>query len=354
MALRDLHAIQSGTDQSLAGAAARLGLAALTPGYAAANAARMAMFNAGLRKPTPLGRPTVSVGNLTAGGSGKTPMTVALGQWLAQQGARPGVLTRGYGDDETHEMRALLGDAASVHANPKRVLGAQEALRSDPTLAAFVLDDGFQHRQAARDVDLVLIDALQPWGHGHLLPRGLLREPVSALRRADAAIVTRADQVDEAALQAIEDRVEQVAPSLPLARTAFAWTELRDHQGAVHPPESLADLAVYGVCGLGNPLGFRRQLEAAAGNVAGFQALPDHHAYTPQDVGAFIARAQAAGARAIVTTGKDWAKLARLTPAQGWPMPVLRPVLGVRWLAGEDAVFGRLSAVLERPNAAPA
>ncbi|MEM7682525.1 MAG: tetraacyldisaccharide 4'-kinase [Planctomycetota bacterium] len=350
----DLHAIQSGQDKNVAARAARVGLSLLSPGYRVANAARMAMFDAGLRKPKPLGRPAVSVGNLTAGGSGKTPTTVALCQHLLMRSARPCVLSRGYGGDEADEMRSLLGDGVRVCTDPDRAAIAAKALELDPGIDVFVLDDGFQHRQAARDLDLVLIDALQPWGHGRLLPRGLLREPIGALRRADAVVLTRCDRADEPALQAIERRVDETAAGLPTARTAFDWLDLLDHEDRPRPTTDLADLAVFGVCGLGNPRGFFGQLESAAQRLVGSQALPDHHAYAHGEPLAHAQRAQAAGAQAVVTTGKDWVKWRRDVPPGGWPIPVLRPRLGLRWIAGGDAVLGKFDALISNAASASA
>ena len=155
----------------------------------------------GWAKAHDLGRPTVSIGNWTTGGTGKTPMVAWVARQLAHAGHRPCVLLRGYKSknsisDEAEELRQLLGARALVAPAPTAWPEAARMLAAHPEISCFVLDDGFQHRLAGRDLDLVLVDATNPWGYDRMLPRGLLREKKAGLRRADAVIVTRADRVD--------------------------------------------------------------------------------------------------------------------------------------------------------------
>src|SRR5438876_5539483 len=150
--------------------------------------------------------PVISVGNLTAGGTGKTPCVEYLARFLQARGLRPAVLSRGYRgngrpNDEALILEANLPDVPHLQGKD-RVTRASQAVRVFGA-DVLILDDGFQHRRLRRDLDLVLIDAMNPWGHGRLLPRGLLREPISSLRRADAVIVTRLDQAQPAEIERI-------------------------------------------------------------------------------------------------------------------------------------------------------
>ena len=186
MSYDQLLEIMSGQDRTLAGGLSRLGLSILEPVYRGIVGIRNRMFDSGLRKPKKLPRPVISVGNLTAGGTGKTPMVIELVKRLKINGVQPAVLLRGYragdsGSDEAAELQNELGSQVAVAANPDRSAGAKLALESQPGTDVFVLDDGFQHRQVARELDIVLVDATQPWGFGHVLPRGLLRENKAGL-----------------------------------------------------------------------------------------------------------------------------------------------------------------------------
>ncbi len=323
--------IASGQDRSCTGAIARLGFSVLSPFYRLAVAVRNAMFDAGLRRPVKLPRRTISVGNLTTGGTGKTPMVIELARRLVARGERPAVLLRGYKSvdgqsDEATLLREALGSGVPVEANPSRVAGAAAVLARDESVTCILLDDGFQHRQVDRDVDIVLIDATEPFGYGRLLPRGLLREPIDSLRRADAVIVTRADQGDVA-----DPRVR------PMARVAYTWRHLLDAQGDEHPLTCLAGQNVLGICGVGNPLAFERSLKQHAAD-ADVAAFDDHHHYTTDEITALV---QERKPQAVVTTEKDWVKWRQLS--LNVDVPVYRAVLGVDFLDGGEALDALLT-----------
>lgn len=336
-------AAMSGDDTSARGALTRAALSALTPGYRAGNALRSVGFAVGLKGTKPLGRPTVSVGNLTAGGTGKTPMVQHLVRQLAEHGHKPCVLLRGYmGGDEAEEHRRALGDIAHVEPNPDRVAAAARVLREHPDTTCFVLDDGFQHRRARRDLDLVLIDATNPWGFGRLLPRGLLREPRGAIRRADAVIVTRADQVPPEALQHLDNEVERITGRPPIAHAEHAWAGLLS--GKPNKPATLLSLdeindkTVMGVVGIGNPTAFAKTLAQHAGKVVHCEQLPDHHRYTTTQLMNLIELAKTAGATALVTTEKDWVKWELLLEDDPPSFPILRASLALRFRDGGGAL----------------
>lgn len=345
-----------GHDRSPPAAAARLGLSAAAAPYRAAVALRNRAFDLGLRRPMPLGRPTVSIGNLTTGGTGKTPMVIDTVRRLRATGERPAVLLRGYGDDETRELATALADTdppTPVEANPSRVAQAAALLERCPDVSAFVLDDGFQHRQAHRDLDLVLIDATDPFGGGRLLPRGLLREPTCSLRRAHGVIVTRSDQVDAETLARLDAEIERLTDRPPLAHVAATWRVLRvDEAADEQPTQTLRERRVLGACGIGNPGAFERQLRQAAGEVVGMETRNDHHPWTAEALREVLDRAAAAGGEAVVTTEKDWVKwrplLGRMPDSQ--TLPIYRPILMMRFLDGEAAFATLLQEATRRSS----
>jgi tetraacyldisaccharide 4'-kinase len=204
-----------------------------------------------------------------------------------------------------------------------------------------VLDDGFQHRRLARDLDLVLIDATSPWGHGHLLPRGLLREPPSSLHRADAVVLTRCDQAAPEVLAGLRKRIAQLAPKASVAETEHL-AEALVNEKAREDVAALRGRVVAGLCGLGNPNAFRRTLCDLGARLTDFRSYPDHHAYTRHDMEQLRAwgRQQPADAW-MVTTQKDLVKL-RLRELGGRPLWAVR--IHLRFRAGQ----ADLDALLER------
>ena len=331
----------SGTDQSARGSLTRAALLVASPLYRAGNAMRSTGFTLGLKRSQPLGRPTVSIGNLTTGGTGKTPMVQHIVRLLADTGHRPCILLRGYkGGDEAQEHRAAVGKIARVEPDPDRVAAAQRVLADDDGLTCFVLDDGFQHRRAERDLDLVLIDATNPWGYGHLLPRGLMREPRSALRRAGAVIITRADQVLPKVITSLDNEIKQLTGKAPIAHATHGWSRLLS--GKPHQSEQavaldkLATKTVMGVVGIGNPDAFAQTLARQAKHVVHCEKLPDHHRYTTGQLMKLIDLAKTAGADAIVTTQKDWVKWGLLLEDAPPDFPIWRADLALGFTDGQD------------------
>lgn len=324
-------------------------------GYRAAVAARGVMFDMNLRSASPLGKPTISVGNITTGGTGKTPMVIELARRMLAMGERPAVLLRGYGkrggatSDEEALYRQVKG--LEVMADPCRRCGAARVLASSPGVSVFLLDDGFQHRQAHRDLDLVLIDATNPLGFGYMLPRGLLREPASALRRADATIVTRADQVTPDRLREVEQLVTRHAGRPPTATAAHSWAGFVDAEGATLPIDALRERRVAAVCAIGNPDAFRAMLTKHVREVASMNVFPDHHPFTLAELRTVIDTAAKVSAEALVMTEKDWVKWRTLSEhgaaIQGVP-GVLRPRLEMRFLTGGEVIDALLARVVHR------
>ena len=348
----NLHNLLSGEQRGMVPGLVRFTLGLVEPFYVAAIRQRNHRFDTGRRKANQLPRPVISVGNVTTGGTGKTPMVIDLCRKLSKQGIEmPGILLRGYGNDEVVELTEALTGIAEVEANPDRAVGAAVMLQRNPAVEAFVLDDGFQHRQIARDLDIVLIDATQPWGFGHVLPRGLLREPLASLQRADAVVVTRCDQVSPEApeapevLKQLDEKIARYHGEPPIAHVAMAWTTVLDDANKSMPVEALRDQSVAAVCGLGNPDVFFNMLEQHGAVLKMQRALPDHAPYTQAVVQQLEQTAQAAGATTLVMTQKDWVKWRTL---EARTLPVWRPVLGVRWLDGEAAMDTLLTQTIKQ------
>jgi tetraacyldisaccharide 4'-kinase len=267
--------------------------------YRSIVALRQIAYRGGILRSLRASIPIVSIGNLVVGGTGKTPVTAWLVRRLQEMGARPAVLLRGYGEDEALLHRRWNPDAP-VFTGADRVEAAQRAAASGATVA--LLDDGLQHRRLARDLEVVLVAAEQPFP-GHLLPRGPYRESPSALARADLVAVTRRTAADAEVEETLR-KVARVAPRRPTAVLRLAprgWTELNGAP-AEHPPG-----AVLAVTSIAEPALFRRLVEESSGGAAvELLAFPDHHVFDVDDAGRIR---RAAGARVVVVTEKDAVKL---------------------------------------------
>lgn len=312
-------------------------LAALELGFAAAVRARNALYASGVLKSHDVpGARVISVGNLTLGGSGKTPAVVYLARRLTERGRRVAVLTRGYG-------RASRGDIVLVPgaARPGASVAGDEPLliaASCPGVAVLVgadrirlgkravrehgaevllLDDGLQHRRLKRDVDIAVVDTEVGFGNGHLFPRGPLREPVAALNRASLLWVRGTGPI----------------PATwrgPTVRAIYQPTELVSADGQIHPASALHGQRVLALAGIARPGRFRATLAALGADVVETRFFADHHLFTWAEFREALQRARSMDAR-IVTTEKD---AMRLPPDAG--IAVLR--LGVRLLEGADAL----------------
>lgn len=295
----------------------------------------------------------VSVGNLTLGGTGKTPLVEWLVRWFADRGRRVAIVSRGYkaaedgANDEARELAERLPGVPHVQ-DADRVAAARQACR-EPGADVIVLDDGFQHRRLARDLDIVLIDATEPFGYGHVFPRGMLREPVSSLARADVIVLSRADMLEPSERIAICNELAPFMERAVWVEMAHAPKRLRaaNEEGAAEeaPLELLRGKRVAAFCGLGNPAGFRHTLEECGYEVEGWRELPDHYHYDSADIEALAAWAQGIEppVEALVCTHKDLVKIGRRRMGA---LPVWAVSVGVKLLAGEEALEAKLSSLL--------
>ncbi|MCO5171539.1 MAG: tetraacyldisaccharide 4'-kinase [Planctomycetes bacterium] len=310
----------------------RGGLSVAALGFRLGGAARAAAYDGGLVQAQRAPRPVISVGNLTAGGTGKTPLVIHLARALLERGERPAVLARGYGADRdgalNDELRLIAREVPDAILAPGRDRAARALEAAGRGATALLLDDGFQHRQLRREVDLVLLDATDPWGPGGLLPRGLLREPPAALARAHVVVLSRVEFLRPAERARLEEEVRATGfqgPIVGMRITPGALVPLPpptsfETARLAQPPGALAERPVLAACGIGNPAAFGRTLEALGARVLRLEALPDHHGYTAADVARLEALARELGAARIVTTAKDAVKLEALVAPHG-PVP---------------------------------
>lgn len=338
----------SGRKKGLYAAALRLGLRLAEIPYGAAVRYRNRRFDTNPALATKVDVPVVSVGNLTLGGTGKTPMVAWLARWFRRRGVRVCIISRGYGsgedggNDESLELGRKLPDVPVVE-NPDRVEAAAMAVEEFET-ELILLDDAFQHRRIRRDLDIVLLDALEPFGFDHVFPRGTLREPVGGLARAGVVVLSRAGLLDSESKRGIRDRAGRLVPDALWAEAAHAPLAFLDSDGTSFPLDILAGKSAVAFCGIGNPAGFRHTLEEIGLNPSQFVPFPDHHRYTRDDVDKLRRLAGENGADAFVCTHKDLVKL-DVTELDG--RPVYAVEIGIRFLEGEAELVRLLEGLVK-------
>jgi tetraacyldisaccharide 4'-kinase len=297
--------------------------------YAAIARLRARAYRQGLLRERHLDGAVISVGNLTVGGTGKTPMVLWIAERLLAEGKSVGILTRGYRgktvsrsvdksrpthdsaavstSDEVRLLQSRLGNRALFGVGADRY-------KNGLALAArgvdwFLLDDGYQHLRLARDVDIVLIDASNPFGGGHLLPAGRLREPRAGLERADLIVISRSNHAP--AIESIVRRFSQ-------APIFYARTELFSVYSHSQPQPAVAEVRakqLFAFCGIGNPAAFIADLRDWGFQIAGYKSFPDHHRYSPSDIAAIEKQAREAGAAGLICTEKDRFNLEQTQPS---------------------------------------
>lgn len=309
--------------------------AALAWAYRGALTARNWLYRGGILRSRTVGCPVVSIGNLTVGGTGKTPAVELAVQTLQELGHRPAVVSRGYrrksrgvqvvadvasirlegedaGDEPFLLARRLPGVPVVVGANRANAVAlAQERFG----VTAIVLDDGFQHRTLEKDLEIVMVRAHRPWGNGRLLPAGPLREPLGALARAHLVVSAGAAVVEDAA--EVIAAVERYAPGTPVLRARYVPVECWEAQRVrAIPFAQLADARLVAFAGIASPSGFQATLRELGVRVEALAVFPDHHWYRERELAALELRAAAPGIEGLVTTEKDWVRLRPLRPCR--------------------------------------
>ncbi|MBA3600086.1 MAG: tetraacyldisaccharide 4'-kinase [Acidobacteria bacterium] len=308
--------------------------------YSAITRARNQLYEKNIFKSYSLGVLTVSIGNITVGGTGKTPLVALVAEVLAKRGEKVCILTRGYGrdnpkkkvlvsdgekiltdvgqaGDEPFELARKLTGKAIVIADANRVAAGNWA-RERFGVTCFVLDDAFQHRQVKRDLDIVCIDATNPFGNGKTLPSGILREPLENLKRAEAIVITRANLTkDVGDLKLQISKYNSRCPIFVAGNKTSALIKLEDFsakaQSSLSPTDYRQTLRAadnsLAFCALGNPNNFFEQLRQEKFELVSTQKFPDHHSYMQKDIEKLVAQANQSGAKALLTTAKDAVKL---------------------------------------------
>ncbi|MBN1817931.1 MAG: tetraacyldisaccharide 4'-kinase [Sedimentisphaerales bacterium] len=293
--------------------------------------------------------PVICIGNLTTGGTGKTPLVIRLCRYLDSRSIRYGILTRGYRSQEgklSDEPAVLLKSCpeAKIVVNPDRVAGARLAVEQHK-VEILIMDDGFQHRRLARDLDIVAIDATCPFGYGRMLPAGLLREPVSSLRRADAAVITRYDRVPSDATDKIVEQIRSENPDIAIARAIHKHTHACTLHGETLSLEELASLSIFVFCGIGNPEAFLSRLVEYGLKIVGSQIYNDHHEYTRRDFEQLLTEARETKADLLLCTQKDWHKVGVFSPKE-MDINLAYLALELDFLEGWDTIEALVDAVV--------
>jgi len=306
---------------------------------------RVWFYEKGYLKPKRLNRPVISVGNLTVGGTGKTPMVIWLAEKFLAEGKRVAILSRGYKgssgtSDEIQLMKFRLQNRVLFGVGPDRYA---QGKKLESSVDLFLLDDGFQHLQLSRDVNILLLDASQPLGRQFLLPAGPLREPLSAMRRADILVLTRSETSPQAAsaIAKLQDYPVFSASTrlLGFRRLGSGIQTLRAEEIGAGP--------FYAFCGIGNPRAFFQDLKNWNLRVAVTSEFPDHHRYDQRDADELQAAAKAGEAKAFLTTEKDAQNLSSVTFNE---FAVFAVVIDVE-ISQQDAFLAAIWSQLEARSA---
>ena len=307
---------------------------------------RNLLYDKGIIESNALGARTISVGNITAGGTGKTPLVAYVAEILAARGETVCILTRGYGRENANE-RVLVSDGNTVFADASsggdepvelahRLLGKAIVIADADRVAAaewatrkfgitgFVLDDAFQHRKAKRDVDIVCIDATDPFGGGKMLPSGRLREPLENLSRADVVVITRSELADD------------IAGSKAMIRQIAPHASIFESRASIRRLDLLSAKPAFAFCGIGNPASFFAMLRNANVELVGMQEFRDHHRYSRQDIDSIGKGAADAGAQVLLTTAKDAVKLDK----ESFTLPLV--IVGIDVEIDDAQIFAEL------------
>lgn len=312
-----------------ASAGGRVLLGAASMAYGAGVLARRGLYAAGILPRKKVGAKVICVGNLTAGGTGKTPAVLLAAETLRKRGHGVAIISRGYGrkapakhvsvlidgrptdwrecgDEPWMIHQSLAGQGIPVLVCPDRAKAGAMAVEAYGA-EVLILDDGFQHHGLHRDLDVVLVNARDPFGGRRLLPLGDLREPLSAIRRAGVVVVTHADRVTAAELGALRKELEALHPEALIVESAHQADHLLDVKTEKkHPLSELKDRAVVALSGIGDPLSFEAQLEGLGAKVAQSWRFPDHHPYTSRELQSVE---DLRGGLPVVTTHKDFVRL---------------------------------------------
>jgi len=315
--------ILSGQQRGIIAAIVKSTLSAFTLPYLAVLNTRNTLYKKGIVRSSRLPVKVISIGNITTGGTGKTPLVEFSVKYLSGSGRKVAVLSRGYGgDNSSQEGDGMVNDECltlienlqdvPVLAGRDRVKSGEKAI-NDFGVDCVVLDDGFQHLRLKRDLDVVVIDALNPFGGENLIPRGSLREPLQNLERADLFIISHCDQGNEQIIRSIYKKLDQINHSASVCESIHRpvhFDTIAD--GSILELEWLKGKRVYALSAIGNPESFSNTLKGLGADLIKHRVFQDHHVYTEEEIEDVISAAQLLGADAIVVTQKDIVKIRKM------------------------------------------
>ena len=346
---KQFREIVSGQRKGIAAATLRSLLAVAEIPYRTVVRYRNRQYDANPHRTTSVDVPVISVGNLTLGGTGKTPMVCWLAEWFRQQGVRVSIVSRGYGakdgkpNDEALELDSRLPDVPHLQ-NPDRIAAANIAIDELET-QLIILDDGFQHRRIGRDLEIVLVDVTEPFGFRHVFPRGTLRGPLTGLARADVVGLTRASQLNCEQRAEITDELKSLAPNAEHAELDHKPSILLSRSGMKQPLDMLKQKKVAAFCGIGNPNAFRHTLTSCGCELISFREFPDHHAFGREDIESIEQDINSAEIDLVVCTHKDLVKI-NLDRIGNCPLYAI--VIEMQIINGLDSLESKLRLVLNQ------
>ncbi len=314
------------------------------------------LYRQGLLKQNKLNKPVISVGNITLGGVGKTPLVIYIAQYLEKKGLKAAVLTRGYmgskensgnnDSDEADMLRKVIPNVPVI-VGKNRYENALEFQKKNP-VDIFLLDDGFQHFSLYRDLDIVAIDTTNPFGNGKLIPRGILRESPNALVRAQVCVLTKTN-LGQKNLGGIRERLQSVKSGKDIYETIHEPLELEDLRSGKNMSLALIKEAeVCSFCSIGNPASFQETLVSLGSKVKGHFDFMDHHLYTRTDIQEVNAFCRQNKIKIVVTTQKDAVKLGQITSLFDQSIGVFALTMRIAFTQREGEFLGRIDHLSHR------
>ncbi|MCX5635848.1 MAG: tetraacyldisaccharide 4'-kinase [Planctomycetota bacterium] len=342
----------SGKTAGPAAVVLRLGLRFISLFYAAVIRLRNFLYDNEWLKVTRVNAVVISIGNITTGGTGKTPLVIRLYKQIVQnskykmQNCGIAILTRGYKTTKNYvdEPQVLAKNCpdAKVIINPDRVAAAREAINKFAA-KVLIMDDGFQHRRLHRDLDIVTIDAACPFGFNRILPAGLLREPLNVLKRADAVVITRCDQIPQNELANLKEKLRQINPNMVIAKAIHSPVGVRTTDGKKIGIAELTAKNIFAFCGIGNPDAFFNTIRKIPANLIGSKIYDDHHHYCADDITDIQKQAQLSKAGLILTTEKDAMKIISDSKLS---IPLGCLEIELKFIDAEQEISGLIDSVL--------
>ena len=351
----------SGTNGGLGASFLHLVLGGAAQVYSIVIRLRNFLYSKGWLKIHRVNAAVISVGNITVGGTGKTPLVIWLYKQIIKdstpqaENCRCAILSRGYKSTKNLKLKtrsyrdepAILIKScpeAKLIINPDRLAGACEAVNKFGA-KILIMDDGFQHRRLGRDIDIVTIDATEPFGFGRMLPAGLLRESPAGLSRADAVVLTRCDQSSEAELNKLEEKLKLINPDMIIARSIHSPICAKSLGRKEIKIEELKDKKIFAFCGIGNPDAFLNTIRQLGVNPVGSKIYNDHYHYTNDCLADIYEEALYLKADLILSTEKDWTKTALAASAK-MNIPLAYLAIELKFTAGEDKLRGLIEDTL--------